>query len=688
MKIKNMKKEKMKQWFVNGSLFFALCACANDTSFSVPEILCDDNALETTHTMKQIKGMAGFGVREFTEDMVISGYVVSSDREGNFYKTLMLQDALENPSCALRFAVDHTDYHATYELGRKVFVKLKGLAIGYHYGHLTIGGTRGSALENISSFLIEQHFLKNCERGKVVPKTRLFSELNEEDTGMLLGFHEVQFHPQELEKTYANTDNTQTVELKLQQWSSDCADTEENILKNSGFTSFKSEQISSKKGKLTAVLEKRYDQYYLVIRSVEDVFFERARCDESELLAPTIAMTDLQMLYHGELVEFGLDTHFIVEGFVISSDEEGNFNKEIFLQDTAENPQAGIRVLIDRENYFETYAMGQKVYVKLNKLYMDEVDGKLTVGIYKKGSVGEISEEQIHDILIETSQKSDLIPKEIGIAKLASFSLENVLVSLLDVQLSKEEKGKAFTYFSGTEEAIRFLESCGTYQKIGVLTRETARFSNQKFPTGNGQITGVFYKENSLPVMQLRNLEDVSFHEEYKNCPAIIPQILITEIADPENSTGARFVELYNAGSHPVDLSGWHLKKYINGSVFASGEGVFLNGVLEANAFYVVAGTAFSSVFETTANLIDSYISGNGDDVYELVDSYEVRQDIYGIVGEDGSGKAWEYDDGRAIRKIGIDFQTQKFEISEWEVFSKTKGVVQRAPQDFTPGFW
>ena len=46
----------MKQWFVNGSLFFALCACANDTSFSIPEILCDDNALETTHTMEQIKG--------------------------------------------------------------------------------------------------------------------------------------------------------------------------------------------------------------------------------------------------------------------------------------------------------------------------------------------------------------------------------------------------------------------------------------------------------------------------------------------------------------------------------------------------------------------------------------------------------------------------------------------------------
>ena len=397
-----MKKRKMKQWFVNGSLFFALCACANDTSFSVPEILCDDNALETTHTMEQIKGMAGFGVREFTEDVVISGYVVSSDRDGNFYKTLMLQDALENPMSALRFAVDHTEYHATYELGRKVFVKLKGLAIGYHYGHLTIGESRGSALENISSFLMEQHFLKNCERGMMVPKTSRFSQLNEEDTGMLLGFPEVQFHPQELQKTYANTDNTQTVELKLQQWTSNCSGQEEIILKNSGFTNFKSQQIPSKKGELTAVLEKRYGDYYLVVRSTKDVFFEEVRCEESTSLEPTITMTDLRAKYEGKLLEFGVDKNFILEGFVISSDEEGNFNNEIFLQDTAENPTAGIRILIELENYFEKYAMGQKVYVKLNKLYMDRVNGKLTVGIYKKGSVGEISEGQLHEFLIGT----------------------------------------------------------------------------------------------------------------------------------------------------------------------------------------------------------------------------------------------------------------------------------------------
>ena len=51
--------------------------------------------------------------------------------------------------------------------------------------------------------------------------------------------------------------------------------------------------------------------------------------------------------------------------FLISSDQEGNFVNEMFLQDAVENPKAGIRILIDKENYFETYAIGQKIKLKL-----------------------------------------------------------------------------------------------------------------------------------------------------------------------------------------------------------------------------------------------------------------------------------------------------------------------------------
>ena len=41
-------------------------------------------------------------------------------------------------------------------------------------------------------------------------------------------------------------------------------------------------------------------------------------------------------------------------------------------------------------------------------------------------------------------------------------------------------------------------------------------------------------------------------------------QVIITEIADPNNAAGARFVELHNLGNNSVDLTGYYLKRWTN----------------------------------------------------------------------------------------------------------------------------
>ena len=42
-----------------------------------------------------------------------------------------------------------------------------------------------------------------------------------------------------------------------------------------------------------------------------------------------------------------LNTETFIEGFVISSDEAGNFYKKLIIQDRAANPTSGIQILID-----------------------------------------------------------------------------------------------------------------------------------------------------------------------------------------------------------------------------------------------------------------------------------------------------------------------------------------------------
>ena len=86
-----------------------------------------------------------------------------------------------------------------------------------------------------------------------------------------------------------------------------------------------------------------------------------------------------------------------------------------------------------------------------------------------------------------------------------------------------------------------------------------------------------------------------------------------------------------------------------------------------------------------TADFVTNYISGNGDDVYELEDSDGQVHDVYAVRGEDGSGTNWEYLDGKAVRKLEVDSASNHFDLSEWEIFSKTSGHKQLSPQNFSP---
>ena len=73
-------------------------------------------------------------------------------------------------------------------------------------------------------------------------------------------------------------------------------------------------------------------------------------------------------MYTGAIIEFGVSTDYIVEGYVVSSDLSGNFEKKLVIQDKVENPTAGIKILMDSDAIFEQYEIGDKVFVKLNKI--------------------------------------------------------------------------------------------------------------------------------------------------------------------------------------------------------------------------------------------------------------------------------------------------------------------------------
>ena len=670
-------------------LISVFAGCVKDQDFSTPNVDCDEQTLLVTNTIAQVKDMYTFGGATVIEnDVIIEGYVVSSDKLGNIYKSISIQDKPENPTSAIKISIDATNLYAKYDVGRKIYVKLKGLAVGYSFGSVQIGKAVAGELGRISTYEINNHIIRSCEVATVVPKKVAVTALNKSMLEMLVEIENVQFKTTDIGQAYGNVGNTATVNRVLESFDSNCNLVDEVLVRNSGYSKFKDELLPEGKGSVVAIFSNYYEDYQLYLRDTDDVQFTQPRCDYSNALTPTKTLAEIKTLYTGAMVEFGVSTEYIVEGYVVSSDLNGNFEKKLVIQDKVENPTAGIRILLDSEAIFEQYEIGDKVFVKLNKLYMTKIDGVLTVGYPNGTKIAAIETEAIGIFVYNSGENKVIIPKEIGISEILNEQYRNTLVKVNNVQLVQNELDKAFAFFTGDNDGSRTLETCNESSKLTVFTNGNAPFANQLFPKGHGSIVGVL--GNNL---EIRTIEDVQFLAAYEVCQVIIPKIMITEVADPINNVSARFVELFNAGNTEINLSGWKLNKYLNGSTSVSSSPVELNGIsIPVGGFVIIASADYKTVFNDVPEIESTYINGTGDDVYELVDNTGVTIDIYGVIGEDGTGTNWEYLDGRAVRNLNITEPNSVFTINEWTVYSDAANNLisnpnspKIAPNDFNP---
>ena len=672
-------------------LGFFFSACVKDSDFSTPSVECNEPEIIVTNTIQQVKEMYRYGGATVIEtEVVIEGYVISSDESGNIYKVISIQDKPENPTSAIKIAINETDLYTKYNVGRKIFIKLKGLAVGYSFGSFQIGKAVGTELDRIPATEVNNYIVRSCEVAEIYPKVVKIEDLNESMLEMLIKIENVQFKENELGNTYGNLENSTTVDRGLESLNGDCVLKNKIILRNSGYSDFKNELLPEGKGSITAIFSNYYDDFQLYIRDTNDVNLNEERCNYSNALTPTITLQEVRALYKGTMFEFGVKTNYVVEGYVISSDQQGNFEHKFVIQNEVENATAGIQILIEDDAVFESFPLGAKILIKLNKLYMTEIEGVLSVGVPKGTKIIEIEEENIGEYIYNSGAISEIKPHEVTIKDILNKTYESTLVKVLNVQLVENELGSAYAYFSGYNNGIRTLETCNETSKLSVFTNGKAAFANELFPEGHGSIVGVLGSS-----LEIRTVEDIQFAEAYEVCQVIVPKIMITEVADPKNSVGARFVELYNAGETAINLTGWKLNKYINGAATVSNAPVLLNGVeVAAGGFVIIANTGYAAIFNESPTIESTYISGNGDDVYELVDNTGETIDIFGVIGEDGNGTNWEYLDGRAVRNLTIYNSNKIFTITEWTVYSDASNNLisnpnspKNAPLDYNPNY-
>src|SRR5690554_5962748 len=136
-----MKTNFLKNIFYSFLAIIFITSCANDDDYSAPNFICEDQTEGLTANIsgEDLYAMATASLQEFspTGDDYIEGYITSSDRGGNFFKTLSFETA-DGRGMSIAIDVPNT-YTKGYQVGRKIFIKLNGLYFHINHSSLAIG---------------------------------------------------------------------------------------------------------------------------------------------------------------------------------------------------------------------------------------------------------------------------------------------------------------------------------------------------------------------------------------------------------------------------------------------------------------------------------------------------------------------------------------------------------------------
>lgn len=243
-----------------------------------------------------------------------------------------------------------------------------------------------------------------------------------------------------------------------------------------------------------------------------------------------------------------ITSDIVVKGYVTSSDKKGNFFKEMYLQDTAENPTAGIKVALNLSNNYNRFNFGREIYIRLKNLYIGESnsgDGIITIGGKVSSTdvneVENVSLNQLDYHFYRTTNTEVIIPKEVSLAGLNATNI-GMYVIVKDVIFPDNLEGKAYVDPTEDFDTQRKIQTCQTlgYATSLLETSSFASFSNRTLPTGGGEIKAVVSKDfgGNFLVLVLNSFEDVSMTDE--RCSTLsetdFPIILLEE--DFETSSG------------------------------------------------------------------------------------------------------------------------------------------------------
>lgn len=209
----------------------------------------------------------------------------------------------------------------------------------------------------------------------------------------------------------------------------------------------------------------------------------------------------------------------IIEAYVVSSDEGGNFFKSISLQTLPSEVSSsiGLSVPVDASNTYIDYRVGNKVYVKLKNQFTDLYYGGLRVGsLYVSNAgdptIGRISQNEYKNVLNASCIMIDenKLVASLSIEQALSDSRLNTLIELNDVEFTEAALGRHyFEESNNVGGATNWYLRDKTGNQIIFRTSGYAKFADHSVPEGSGTARGILTKFGSDYQFMVRSESDV-----------------------------------------------------------------------------------------------------------------------------------------------------------------------------------
>jgi hypothetical protein len=465
------------------SLLSVIYCCSIFSCIKKPDVPPDssgyDPHLTVTHTIAQIQAMPQ-GVAIASDD-VISGTVVMNDKSGNYFNKIVIQDA----TGGIEICLNKSHLYNDYPIGRKVYVKCKGLFLGNYNQNLQLGSAPGidGSVTDIPEVLIKDYLVKANYPNIIVTDTVSLLTLSSFYTGRqylnkLVTIRQAELVMDHIGIPYAQpSDISSSTTLLLK----DC--TGANLaLRTSAYAKFRSRLTPSGNGMITGIYTRNNNTPQLYIRDTTDVHFYAVRCDgtlpKPTGCTPVAAIRNLCPAYTDSI---NVLPAYRISGIVISDKDGGNIAQtNMVIQD-------GDKGIVIRFPETHSFLAGDSVIIDIK-------NAKLSWSF----NLLQISNVAVTKAIKIASGKT-VIPRLATIAQINEHysEWESTLVKINNVNIAN---GGTFSGSKTMNDGSGILT---------LYTRSAASFASQWISQSSRNYTGALSTFNNTKQLQMRNIGDV-----------------------------------------------------------------------------------------------------------------------------------------------------------------------------------